>query len=905
MSLRHTVLKPTSSTWSKSPQGSPRAQRPTDRYSPKSSPQGTPPSTLNRGERVGNKRYAPDNSDFRIEDGSETSPLVDRAALMGNILLENPEIETRWYFKYFLGQTHKNYIVFLTSLDGELEPALLSLFIEEADDVAVRAILWRRTGSERLCTRIPKGKPIIPKRFIANFGHGPPENKLSEIKDATIQDLLLVLEEQEGAVHFKFGVLYAKPGQTTDDEMFSNENGSPAFTEFYKVLGKLSPQKGFSGWRAGLDVNNGTTGDDMVHATEFGKEIVFHVSTLLPWSSTNPQQVERKRHLGNNVCNIIFLEDAEDVEEDQETPFLVDKFASQFTHIFAVVWPKKDGRYKLKVFTKNTVPEYGPPLPNPAIFENLEELRHFLIVKLLNGEKSTLSSPISSFANKKERTLEALISGIHEKFDRKRTLTRRTSSGPKVYGRERVELFRSKGQSIKMNKIAMGVAPTSARSTSQLKGPGMEPWTPICITSNLKQQIVAGDSWGEDFVGSSAFGVTRFFVDQHMSGELESVVLIDSSIAIVQLHIDEEIEILFCRSSSSVDDSMDARNGQVYAIPLDVFLHRETPLSKKELTKLYAVPRTKGATIYSIHMAAPSTASILQNACKMAVAVGKKLRTFRFIPANPARVPGMGTGGTFEMLHEYPTADSIQALVIGEPCSTGQQVSCALTSGTFALINIESGLETPLALDESAIQVKPVMCLQVADPIDSLQQEFVICFNQSVEFKHSNGHNSRQYDVRMSASPHAIAYVYPYLLGFTKDSIEVVTMINGSLVKTMPMQRCRFLGSKKGVYFTSTGTQDGTTMLYKMSEDTLSGKTTVDGTLGQFQQQVAPGNVFVRRMSVNKMSREVALAQDRVQDRRTSTSPRRSSNTTGVTRISEEVENSNRRNNPLFEEGDF
>ena len=32
----------------------------------------------------------------------------------------------------------------------------------------------------------------------------------------------LTLEEQEGAVNFKFGVLFCKAGQTSDDEMFSN-----------------------------------------------------------------------------------------------------------------------------------------------------------------------------------------------------------------------------------------------------------------------------------------------------------------------------------------------------------------------------------------------------------------------------------------------------------------------------------------------------------------------------------------------------------------------------------------------------------------------------------------------------------------------------------------------------------
>lgn len=42
---------------------------------------------------------------------------------------------------------------------------------------------------------------------------------------------LLLLEEQEGSVNFKFGVLYAKAGQTSDDEMFSN--GSSASSLFH------------------------------------------------------------------------------------------------------------------------------------------------------------------------------------------------------------------------------------------------------------------------------------------------------------------------------------------------------------------------------------------------------------------------------------------------------------------------------------------------------------------------------------------------------------------------------------------------------------------------------------------------------------------------------------------------
>ena len=33
---------------------------------------------------------------------------------------------------------------------------------------------------------------------------------------------VIYITHKQGAVHFKFGVLYAKAGQRSDDEMFSN-----------------------------------------------------------------------------------------------------------------------------------------------------------------------------------------------------------------------------------------------------------------------------------------------------------------------------------------------------------------------------------------------------------------------------------------------------------------------------------------------------------------------------------------------------------------------------------------------------------------------------------------------------------------------------------------------------------
>lgn len=68
-------------------------------------------------------------------------------------------------------------------------------------------------------------------------------------------------------------------------------------------------------------------------------------------------------------------------------------------------------------------------------------------------------------------------------------------------------------------------------------------------------------------------------------------------------------------------------------------------------------------------------------------------------------------------------------------------------------------------------------------------------------------------------------------------------MINGSLVKSIAMPGCKFLASKHGVFFSSY--TEGQLLLYKMSEEALSGKS-IGGIM---PPKRGPGNVFARRMS--------------------------------------------------------
>ena len=54
----------------------------------------------------------------------------------------------------------------------------------------------------------------------------------------SIQKDLFTLEKQERAMNLKFGVIYAKESQMTDDEFLSNQEGSKDFYNFLDLLGE-------------------------------------------------------------------------------------------------------------------------------------------------------------------------------------------------------------------------------------------------------------------------------------------------------------------------------------------------------------------------------------------------------------------------------------------------------------------------------------------------------------------------------------------------------------------------------------------------------------------------------------------------------------------------------------------
>jgi hypothetical protein len=96
--------------------------------------------------------------------------------------------------------------------------------------------------------------------------------------------------------------------------IFCTESGSTRFESFLGVLGDKIELKGYNGFLGGLDNKNGLTGEFSVSTEWRIYEIMYHVSTLLPYSKEDPQQIQKKRHIGNGKVrkkNIFVLKSCE------------------------------------------------------------------------------------------------------------------------------------------------------------------------------------------------------------------------------------------------------------------------------------------------------------------------------------------------------------------------------------------------------------------------------------------------------------------------------------------------------------------------------------------------------------------------------------------------------------------
>lgn len=136
-----------------------------------------------------------------------------------------------------------------------------------------------------------------------------------------------------------------------------------------------------------------STGRYSVYTQWESSEIMFHVSTLIPLGekgSEENQQIERKRHIGNDVVVVVFT-------DSHTVPFNPRVIGSHYNHVFIVISADRRGagqlRYRVSVVQRDGVPAFKPPLSFPPLYEPSAATRNFLLTKIVNGELAALYAP--------------------------------------------------------------------------------------------------------------------------------------------------------------------------------------------------------------------------------------------------------------------------------------------------------------------------------------------------------------------------------------------------------------------------------------------------------------------------------------------------------------------------------
>ncbi|XP_045074691.1 signal-induced proliferation-associated 1-like protein 2 isoform X3 [Coregonus clupeaformis] len=339
-------------------------------------------------------------------------------------IIEHIDQGAYYYHKYFYNKDHQNYF----GTDENLGPVAVSIRREKLDEGKEGAQYNYRVTfrtSELTTLRGAILEDAVPSTAKHGMARGLPLKEVLEyvVPELNIQCLrlatsspkvpeqLLKLDQQGLSFQHKVGIMYCQAGQSTEEEMYNNESASPALEEFMELLGQKVRLKGFTKYRAQLDNKTDSTGTHSLYTTYKDFELMFHVSTLLPYTPNNRQQLLRKRHIGNDIVTVIF-------QEPGALPFTPKNIRSHFQHVFIIVKVQnpctENVCYSVAVTRSKDVPAFGPPIPQGVLFPKSAMFRDFLLAKMLNGENAVHKS--DKFRAMAMRTRQEYLKDLAENF---------------------------------------------------------------------------------------------------------------------------------------------------------------------------------------------------------------------------------------------------------------------------------------------------------------------------------------------------------------------------------------------------------------------------------------------------------------------------------------------------------
>lgn len=149
----------------------------------------------------------------------------------------------------------------------------------------------------------------------------------------------------------KIGLIYVGHGQEDQEIILKNESSSDAYKEFVAALGWNINIHNHKGYMGGLDPL-GKVGDTSPYYANSAVEIIFHEVTRMPTDPSDSTQLNKKRHVGNDVVHIIWSEHVRDYSPKT--------ISGQFGDVVIIIYPLPNGLFRVQIAKKQKTPFFGP-----------------------------------------------------------------------------------------------------------------------------------------------------------------------------------------------------------------------------------------------------------------------------------------------------------------------------------------------------------------------------------------------------------------------------------------------------------------------------------------------------------------------------------------------------------------
>ncbi|KAL9549835.1 hypothetical protein MBANPS3_005021 [Mucor bainieri] len=159
------------------------------------------------------------------------------------------------------------------------------------------------------------------------------------------------LDRKHGRETMKIGLIYVAHGQEDEQSILQNSRGSGKYNAFVNSLGWEIDIATHTGYLGGLE-RNLTNGTRASYYCSSSIEMIFHDVTKMPTDVSDPKQLKKKRHIGNDHVHIIWNEHDRD--------YKIDTIGGDFGNAQIIVTPLPDNLYSIQVYRDSKIPYFGP-----------------------------------------------------------------------------------------------------------------------------------------------------------------------------------------------------------------------------------------------------------------------------------------------------------------------------------------------------------------------------------------------------------------------------------------------------------------------------------------------------------------------------------------------------------------